>query len=234
MNIINKIREQLKANIDEKTFQTSQNFFKEKIDYYGVKIPVVNKISKSLYNEIASYSKREIFNICEILWQSGKLEESFIACNWAYNQKLKFEFDDNAIFEKWIDKYINNWASCDTLCNHTVAAYIEMFPENIRWLISLTHSENRWMRRGSAVTLILPARKGKFLNEIFEIADILLLDSDDLVQKGYGWMLKAASESHQKEVFDYVMKKKSVMPRLALRYAIEKMPPELRKMAMEK
>lgn len=234
MNIINKIREQLKANIDEKTFQTSQNFFKEKIDYYGVKIPVVNKISKSLYSEIASYSKREIFNICEILWQSGKLEESFIACNWAYNQKLKFEFDDNAIFEKWIDKYINNWASCDTLCNHTVAAYIEMFPENIRWLISLTHSENRWMRRGSAVTLILPARKGKFLNEIFEIADILLLDIDDLVQKGYGWMLKAASESHQKEVFDYVMNKKSFMPRTALRYAIEKMPPEMRKMAMEK
>jgi 3-methyladenine DNA glycosylase AlkD len=234
MNIIDKIRQQLESNIDEKTFQTSQNFFKEKIDYYGVKIPVVNKISKSLYNKIASYSKREIFNICEILWQSGKLEESFIACNWAYNQTLKFEFDDYTIFEKWLDKYINNWASCDTLCNHTVAAYIEMFPENIRWLISLTHSENRWMRRGSAVTLILPARKGEFLNEIFEIADILLLDNDDLVQKGYGWMLKAASESHQKEVFDYVMNKKSVMPRTAFRYAIEKMPPEMRKMAMEK
>ena len=63
---------------------------------------------------------------------------------------------------------------------------------------------------------------------IFEIANNLLLDQDD-VQKGYGWMLKAASEAHQKEVFDYVMKNKDKMPRTALRYAIEKMPEPLRK-----
>ncbi len=62
----------------------------------------------------------------------------------------------------------------------------------------------------------------------------MLLDNDDLVQKGYGWMLKAASESHQKEVFDYVMKNKARMPRTALRYAIEKMPKDLKVKAMEK
>ena len=90
------------------------------------------------------------------------------------------------------------------------------------------------MRRGAAVTLIIPARKGLFLNDIFEIADLLLLDKDDLVQKGYGWMLKAAGEAHQKEVFDYVVKNKSVMPRTALRYAIEKMPAGLKSEAMNK
>lgn len=90
------------------------------------------------------------------------------------------------------------------------------------------------MRRASAVTLIIPARRGLFLPDIFEIADILLLDKDDLVQKGYGWMLKAASEAHQVEVFNYVMSKKSIMPRTSLRYAIEKMPKDLRTKAMEK
>jgi 3-methyladenine DNA glycosylase AlkD len=55
-----------------------------------------------------------------------------------------------------------------------------------------------------------------------------------MVQKGYGWMLKEASKPHQKEVFDFVMMHKSVMPRTALRYAIEKMPPELKVRAMEK
>lgn len=73
-----------------------------------------------------------------------------------------------------------------------------------------------------------------FLNDIFEIADILLLDKDDLVQKGYGWMLKAASEAHRQEVFDYVMSKKEVMPRTAFRYAIEKMPADLRAEAMKR
>jgi 3-methyladenine DNA glycosylase AlkD len=90
------------------------------------------------------------------------------------------------------------------------------------------------MRRASAVSLIIPARKGKFLNDILEIADILLLDKDDLVQKGYGWMLKAASKSHQQEIFNFVIKNKSIMPRTSLRYAIEKMPKELKRKAMEK
>ena len=68
----------------------------------------------------------------------------------------------------------------------------------------------------------------------FEIADKLLVDKDDLVQKGYGWMLKVASQSHQEKVFDYVIKNKKIIPRTALRYAIEKMPEELRTVAMQK
>jgi len=109
-----------------------------------------------------------------------------------------------------------------------------MYPNFLDELKKFTNSKNRWMRRASAVSLIIPARKGLFLDIIFEIANSLMLDKDDLVQKGYGWMLKAASESHQQEVFDFVMKKKSIMPRTSLRYAIEKMPEEMRKQAMDK
>lgn len=62
----------------------------------------------------------------------------------------------------------------------------------------------------------------------------LLTDTDDMVQKGYGWLLKEASRKHQKEVFDYVMKNKNVMSRTALRYAIELMPGEMRTEAMKR
>ena len=61
-----------------------------------------------------------------------------------------------------------------------------------------------------------------------------LLDGDDMVQKGYGWLLKEESRVHQKEVFDYVVKHRKVMPRTALRYAIELMPKELKIEAMKK
>ena len=90
------------------------------------------------------------------------------------------------------------------------------------------------MRRGAAVTLIVPAKKGLFLDDLFEIADILLLDKEDMVQKGYGWMLKVASQAHLQPAFEYVVKHKEVMPRTALRYAIEKMPEAMRKEAMKK
>ncbi|MCX6269659.1 MAG: DNA alkylation repair protein [Bacteroidetes bacterium] len=233
-NIIEKIREELKANIDEKTKATTQNFFREQIKYYGVNIPTVNKISKEFFKFIAFKTKSEIFEFCESLWQSGFIEESFIACNWSYQIHKKYEPEDVQIFGKWIKDYVNNWASCDSLCNHTIGEFIGMYPEYLIWLKSLAKSDNRWMRRASAVTLIVPAGKGKFLSDILEIADILLVDKDDLVQKGYGWMLKVASKAHQLEIFEYVIKNKAIMPRTALRYAIEKMPKDLKSIAMEK
>lgn len=231
---IDKVRAELRKNIDEKTLKTSQNFFKEKIEFYGVSVPSVNKISREYFKFIEQKTKAEIFELCERLWQSGYIEESFIACNWSYFIHEKYKPEDFRIFEKWVYEYVNNWASCDTLCNHTVGTFIEMYPDFLRKLKGFAKSDNRWVRRASSVTLIIPARKGKFLEEILEIADILLLDKDDLVQKGYGWMLKAASEANQQEIFDYVLKNKSIMPRTALRYAIEKMPNDLKSMAMKR
>jgi 3-methyladenine DNA glycosylase AlkD len=233
-SIIAKIRQNLQRLSDSQTREMSQNFFKEKIKFYGVKTALVTKISKEHYKNIKNKTKAEIFDLCEKFWESGYMEESFIACHWSYFLRKKYELSDFMIFEKWVDNYVSNWASCDGFCNHTMGAFIEMYPEYFPKLKKWAKSKNRWMRRACAVTLIIPAKHGKFLNDIFEIADLLLLDKDDLVQKGYGWMLKAASQAHQKEIFDYVMKNKSVMPRTALRYAIEKMPIELKDKAMEK
>ena len=232
--IIQKIRQELKQNADEHTKNTGQRYFKEQVHLYGVKTAVVTKIGKEYFKEVKIMGKEKIFGLCEELWRSGYMEESFIACNWSYFVHKNYESGDFQIFKNWVNDYVGNWASCDTLCNHTIGSFIEMYPDYLADLKTWGESSNRWMRRASAVSLIVPAKQGRFLNDIFEIADILLLDGDDLVQKGYGWMLKAASQAHQKEVFEYVIANKKVMPRTALRYAIEKMPKELKAMAMEK
>jgi 3-methyladenine DNA glycosylase AlkD len=232
--ILSTIRRELRKNSDEHTRRTAQRFFKERVKVFGVKTATVGKISKNSLNEINCLSKKEIFRLCEELFSSGYMEESFIACNWSYHLREKFEKGDIILFEKWVYRYVSNWATCDTLCNHTIGAFVETFPDSVKELKRWAKSDNRWVKRASAVTLIIPARKGKFLNDILEISDILIRDEDDLVQKGYGWMLKAASEPHQQEIFDYVLKNKKTMPRTALRYAIEKMPKELRVKAMER
>jgi len=233
-NIINAIRTELKERGDVKIQLSSQHFFKEEIKSYGVATPVAGKIAKKHFVDVKSKSKKEIFDLCDVLWQSGYIEESFIACNWSYSVRKDYKPDDIKVFEKWINEYVSNWASCDTLCNHTVGEFLEMYPEKISVLKRWATSKNRWIRRASSVSLIIPAKHGKFLNDILEIADTLLSDDDDLVQKGYGWMLKAASQAHQTQIFDYIMKKKSNIPRTALRYAIEKMPPELKAQAMKR
>ncbi len=232
--IVEDIRKELKRNSDEKTRISGERFFKESVKLYGLKSALTERIGKEYFTRIKEKEKSEIFDLCEELWQSGYLEESGIACNWSYYIYRNYEPGDIKVFERWVKNYVSNWASCDTLCNHTVGTFIEMYPGKIADLKRWAKSQNRWMKRASAVSFIVPARKGLFLDEIFEIAGILLLDADDMVQKGYGWMLKAASEAHQKKVFDYVYKNKAIMPRTSLRYAIEKMPKELKIKAMAK
>lgn len=231
---IEKIRAELIRNADEKTRQSGERFFKETVNLYGIRSAVVISIAKEHYKAITDKDKSNIFRLCEDLWKSGIMEESFIACNWSYFVNKQYEPADFETFERWVNQYINNWASCDTLCNHTIGTLVEMYPELLPGLKRWAKSENRWVKRASAVSLIVPARKGKFPEDIFEIADILHYDKDDMVQKGYGWMLKAASSVHQQRVFDYVFRKKSTMPRTSLRYAIEKMPEELKTKAMTK
>lgn len=232
--IVEDIRKDLQNNIDERTRGSFQRFFKEKVTCYGVKTAVVGKIAKKYLAKIKTLEKKEIFALCEELYRSDCMEEAFVVSYWLPNFVHEFELKDFEVFKNWIEKYINNWAKCDGFCNHTIGDFLEKYPEKVDDLKIWANSKNRWLKRAAAVSLIVPAKKGKFLQEAFEISDIMLQDEDDMVQKGYGWLLKEESRKHQQEVLAYVIRNKKKMPRTALRYAIELMPKELKLIAMEK
>jgi 3-methyladenine DNA glycosylase AlkD len=232
--LIGRIRRELKATADPAIQKISRRFFKEEILCYGVRTATVNAIAKKYWKEIRSLDKQEIFSLCEELYKSGYMEEAFVVSTLIPKLADRYEPSDLAVFRRWIDTYITNWAACDGFCNHAVGDFIQKYPEYIGELKLWTQSGNRWMRRAAAVSLIVPAKRGKFLDDVLAIADLLLTDTDNMVQKGCGWMLKEASRKHQHEVFMYVMRNKRVMPRTALRYAIELMPEELKAEAMKK
>jgi len=232
-NFLAQIREELKASTDLQTQKSFQRFFKEQVKYYGVKTEVVGKIAKKYWQQVKLLDKQTIFGLCEELFRSDYTEEAFIVSFWLPNYIDQLEPDDLATFKMWIERYINNWAKCDGFCNHTVGDLIQKYPQSVNEVKSWAKSENRWLKRAAAVSLIAPAKKGDFMREAFEICDMLLTDKDDMVQKGYGWLLKEESRKHQQEVFNYVFKSRRIMPRTALRYAIELMPKELKAQAMK-
>lgn len=232
MNPIETVRQELQSMADPVWNEKMRRFFKEDIDLYGVPNGDVRKLSKYCYPSLAKLPKEALFDLCEALFRSGKHEECLIACDWSMRAKKQFQPTDLERFEKWIDRYVSNWAICDTFCNHTVGTVVTRFPELLPRLVSWTADANRWKRRAAAVSLIVPAKRGLFIERVLEIAAALLEDPDDLVQKGYGWMLKEASIPHRETIFEFVMDHKNRMPRTALRYAIEKMPPHERQEAM--
>lgn len=232
--VIEAIRQELAAHADPGLRESSQRFFKEGVRCYGMKTATAVAIAKKYWREIKTREKQEIFSLCEDLYSSGMMEEAFVVSQWAQMLAGRYGPGDIAVFQHWIETYITSWATCDGLCNHAVGDFIVCYPEHIEELKLWAQSKNRWMRRAAAVSLIVPAKRGEFLDEAISIADLLLTDTDDMVRKGYGWLLKEASRKHTDDVFSYVMKNKREMPRTALRHAIELMPEDLKAEAMKK
>ena len=231
--LIQSVQRELEENIDKKYQKISKTFFKEKTNGLGVRIPIVRKIATKYYPEIKNLVKKDIWNICE---QLLKKEDEFktIAFDWSFRQKENFTKKDFEIFKNWSEKYVSNWSTCDDFCTHSLGFLLFKFPELTIKTKKWAYSKNRWLRRATSVVLIYSLRKDKLLKEAFEVADILLEDEDDLVQKGYGWALKEAGNLQEEKIFQYIIKNKNKMPRTALRYAIEKMPAKLKKKAMKK
>jgi len=233
-----EIRRELKKNIDLEYKKGEKAYFKEKIKSYGVRTPIVRGIAKKYFSRVRDLDKKEVFSLCEELLKSGYGQEATIAFDWAFRFRKEYRKEDFKIFENWLKKYISDWGKCDDFSTHIIHYFVENFPETIPRIKKWAYSDNMWLRRASAVSFI--TSKGSWfiakhtLSDIFDVALILLKDKEDLVQKGYGWMLKSASAFDEQAVFNFVMKHKREMPRTALRYAIEYMPKDLKRKAMEK
>ncbi len=211
-------------------------FFKHYINAYGVSNPDTQKIGRSVVQMIKKeqWPKDKIWKLAEQLFKNGSIEESLLACQIVVAFNKEYSLDDFGIFAKWVSLYIDNWAECDTFCNKVIGEMLFRFPDLVNEMKMWAISENLWVRRAAAVSFIYPAKKNMFVQDQWEIALLLLEDKEDMVQKGYGWMLKVLSQKRQNEVFDFVQRYKARMPRTALRYAIEKMPAQLKKQAIEK
>lgn len=226
-----RIGRQLRQQANSKIAEGQKRYFKEIIRPRGLTLPTVRKQEKKLWQELQEEMKLETaLELTEQLFETGYWEDPVIGM--AFVNRFEKEFGEKELkcFEKWIDLYINNWAHCDDLCNHNVAAVLEKHPLLAKELIAWTQSENRWKRRASAVSFILPARKGLFEKEILSIAERLFADKkDDLVQKGNGWMLREFGKPKQAKLVAFLRKHRERIPRTTMRYAIERLPKNLKK-----
>ncbi len=233
---INKIKVELQEVVNPSYYEFyKKNYPKSEFLYMGVPTPEVRRIAKKYLKQLKDRRIRDIdviLDFCNKLQQKKISELRTIAIQWSFQYRKQLRKEHFELLEDWLDKYVTGWGSCDNLCVSTLGYFLCKFPEYIPQVKQWSSSPKPMIRRASAVSFIFSLRRGKYLEHIFEIADALLTDKEDLVLKGYGWMLKEATKRFQDEVFDYVIKNKAKMPRVSLRYAIEKMPKDMRKKAM--
>ena len=114
---------------------------------------------------------------------------------------------------------INNWDLVDVCAIHVIGGYLADKPRTI--LYKLAKSKNTWERRTAIVSTAYFIRQ-RDLDDTFKIAEILLNDKEDLVHKATGWMLRFAGDKDRARLLSFLDKHASTMPRVMLRYAIEK------------
>jgi 3-methyladenine DNA glycosylase AlkD len=222
----------MKRHADGEYRKTLQTFFKEPIQAYGVRSPDWRRISQEYWSRVKHLPKADVFKLCEELLAIRNGEERGVAFDWANRMRKQLVPADFTRLERWLKQHVSNWGSCDGLSTGVLGNFLVDHPEFLPRVQKWAKSKSRWLRRASAVALIPAVKQEEHLDRAFATADDLLEDQDDMVQKGYGWMLKEISNKRPREVFDFVMKRKATMPRTALRYAIEKLPPAWRKRAI--
>jgi 3-methyladenine DNA glycosylase AlkD len=230
--VLGGVRAALEAVADEQLRVRGLRSFREPVRPFGVRVATVRTIAERALAALEPRDVERVWRLCDALGCSGWLEESYVAGYWAQAMADAYRPADVHVFGRWLDSWVDNWATCDALCCESVGRLLESAPQVASTVAAWAASPNRWVRRGAAVSFVRPARRGLHLGTVLRVADALLEDRDDLVRKGYGWMLKSASHAHPDEVFAYLMARRHVMPRVAFRYALESMDPERRDRAM--
>ena len=122
-------------------------------------------------------------------------------------------------------RYINNWDLVDASAPEVIGSHID--GTDLRMLERLARSKNLWERRIAIVATLRPIRRGE-PGPALRIAELLLHDSDDLIHKAVGWMLREVGKKDQRVEDVFLRAHCREMPRTMLRYAIERHPESLR------
>lgn len=211
-----------------------RHYFNEEITPLGVRSAALRALLTRQWKRLNAWSKDDVFALCEALWASGVMEEGVLACKLADRLGQRIDAADFDRLERWMAEEVGNWAHCDDLATHALGRLVLREPGLRPRLAGWSRAGRVWVRRASAVALIPLLKAGEGLNQALATSDALMADTEPMVHKGVGWMLKVAAERHEDAIFDHVMARRADMPRIALRTAMEKMPQTRRKEALRR
>lgn len=213
-----------KAAFFPKFFKADPGEYAEGDKFLGVTVPKQRAIAKKYYKNI---SLNEVMVLLKSPWHEDRLTALFILV--LQFQKGGQQTKDE-IFDLYVEntRYINNWDLVDSSADKIVGSWLEDSPYKMKVLNKLAASNDLWERRISMIATYHYIKQGR-ADEALEIAEMLVGDSHDLINKAVGWMLREIGKRVDKELLiNFLDKHAATMPRTALRYAIEHLDPKTR------
>ncbi|CAG8444912.1 5142_t:CDS:2 [Funneliformis mosseae] len=198
----------------------------------GIRVPDVRSISKNL-GFLPFTVLKDLINSKyheERLLSVINLVDKYKISKDSEEKKILFEFYLNDMREG-----IDNWDLVDISASHVVGSYLIDKPELKKtWLFGrLVNSDRLWDRRIAIVSTLYFINQGQF-EDTTKLSEILLNDEKDLIHKATGWMLREVGKKSKKNLVNFLDKYAVKMPRVMLRYSLEKFSDQEKKKYMQK
>ncbi len=224
----NKIISSLQEMADPGIAEHSLRFFKagpgeyaEGDKFLGVRVPAQRKIARKNRNlplaEVRKLLKSEFHEVR----LTGLL---ILVCQYEKSDPIRQE----EIYHFYMNhlERVNNWDLVDSSAKYIAGHFL--FDKDRSVLYKLARSSNLWRRRVAVLSTFYFIGRGDFSTTL-EISETLLEDSEDLIHKAAGWMLREVGNKDKPALVRFLKKHYKKMPRTMLRYAIEKFPKDERK-----
>lgn len=195
-------------------FKTGKGDYAEGDVFIGVTAPQLRALSKE-------YKTLPLSDCLQLL--TSKIHESRMLALFIMALKFKKadEHNQTEIYTQYLrhSRYVNNWDLVDCSAPHISGPYL--INRDKRILYTLAKSELLWERRIAMISCFSLIRDKQY-QDALNLSEILLTDTEDLMHKAVGWMLREIGKRDKIVEVNFLKQHAASMPRVMLRYAIEK------------
>ena len=203
----------------QRFYKTAPGEYGEGDVFLGISVPKIRKIAA----EYSDLTFAELEKLARSDFHEARLCSLVILCN--RYKKSRERNQKKSIFDFYMKQVlggrVNNWDLVDVSAP-TIGQYLAESKSPMPVLRKLSKSKDLWERRTAMIFTFAFLRAGE-LNPTYEIAERLLKDDHDLIHKASGWMLREVGKKDVGLLRGFLATHAAVMPRVMLRYAIEKL-----------
>lgn len=216
-------------------FKTGKGQYGEGDEFLGLKVPE----TRAFVKEYSMLPLPEVQKLLNSKWHEVRLCGFLILVD-QYNRKGTSAKDKERILKLYLAnaRRANNWDLVDLSCYKILGRWLvessATEEEKLRLMDNLANSENLWEQRISMVST-MATLKAHDPSYTIRYAQHHLTHKHDLMHKAVGWLLREMGKRcGMEELRCFLSLHSTIMPRTALRYAIEKMDKNEREYWMNK
>jgi 3-methyladenine DNA glycosylase AlkD len=198
-------------------FKVGKGEYGEHDQFLGASMPSIRKIAKE---------NKDVDNntITQLLKSKYNEERALALVLWTEKFPKSSTQEKKSICDLYLEnlKSVNNWNLVDISAHKILGEYLLLSQNPLTTLTPLASSAILWERR-VAIVSTWAFIKAQNYTVTMHIADQLLSDSEDLIHKATGWMLREMGKQNQEALLEYLERKVSMMPKTMFNYATERL-----------